>query len=297
MEGVVISLPNALHLPAAKEAMAKAVNVAIEKPPTNTAGDCQALVETAKRLGLVLVTMSQRRYEDVYRTARSFVDKGQVGEILHINYLIAHKYFYNQWTHSKHMSGGGALIASGYHGIDTMLWLLRGAIPTLHPISVSARCIQEYADSPDPERAAFAGRIPDTDRIEVVANVRIMLDNGGMFNATASYEGPGESLDENIKIYGKEGTIRIVRDRFARTDNTAAQLSYQSRDGQVEQIDTAKWIGKEWSPVEDFVDAIQDKKHGRSWSVESPCSDSIDTLRVIEAAYESAHSDGREVPL
>jgi predicted dehydrogenase len=286
VDGVIISLPNFMHTEAIKAALDRYVNVAVDKPTTINSQDCSQLVSLAKENQAIFVTLSQRRYEDVYKTVAEIISRDGLGEISLINYMISHEYFGkggDSWTKKKSLAGGGALIQSGYHGIDTILWLLSHAKEAVKPKSVSARWVLDEAD----------------DAIETAAVVRIFLSNGGIFNAIASFLNPQSSLDENIKIFGNEGVVRIMRDRprKLRGDQSAASLSYQHRSGSYCEYDTREWRGHRWAPLEDYIDAMRSKMKGDSYKVLSPAEDSILPIKLIEMAYESAKQDGREIIL
>jgi predicted dehydrogenase len=294
VDAVLVSLPNALHEPPIRYALDLGVNVAVEKPPTITAVDAHSLVATADRSDLVFVTIAQRRYEQIYRTVRDLIVAGELGRPKLVSYLIAH--FVpgrggGSWHYSKRLSGGGALISSGYHGLDTVLWLLsHSPVPSPLPSSVSARLILDER-FPPPE--------PD-DRTEVVAAVRITLGEGeeaAIFQLVASFASPWGSLDENIKIFGEQGAVRLMRDRAVRKDQSAASLIYQSADGKVREYDTSGWGGERSAPVEDFIDAVFARKRGESWEVVSPAKDSLRVVEIIEKAYQSAERGGEEIPL
>lgn len=289
VDGVIISIPNFLHADAIRHALEHNVNVAVEKPTTILTRECSALVELAETRRLLFLTISQRRYEDVYQQVKRWVEEGKLGSPLLITYLITHEYFADAWPHSKKKSGGGALIASGYHGIDTMLWVLRHCPQNSGPVkakSVSGRWIVDYRDTR-----------PAGDRVEVVAVAQIRLNNRCLFSVVASYENPQGSLDENFKILGKNGMIRIMRDRPRKTDESAATLTYQRADGALTEISTKGMVGARWAPVRDFVDALIAKKSGGARQVLSPAKDSIETIRIIQAVYQSAEQGGKEIRL
>ncbi|MES1242003.1 MAG: Gfo/Idh/MocA family oxidoreductase [Acidobacteriota bacterium] len=294
VDAVLVSLPNALHEPPIRCALDLGVNVAVDKPTTVEAAHVRSLVETAERSGLVFLTIAQRRYEAVYRTVRDLVAAGELGRPKYIGYLIAHSVpgrGGGSWHFSKRLSGGGALISSGYHGIDIVLWLLaHGPTPAPPPSSVSAQWILDD-QFPPPE--------PD-DRTESVAAVRIMLGEGeerAVFQITASFESPRGSLDENIKIFGTRGAVRLMRDRIERKDMSAASLVYQSAEGGIRPYDTSGLAGERSAPVADFVNAVLARKRGESWQVVSPAKDSVRVVEIIEKAYQSAERGGEEIPL
>ena len=147
----------------------------------------------------------------------------------------------------------------GYHGIDTVLWLLSLGGSPVEAASISARCWK----APSAVRAE-AG--------ESVAVARIGLDNGGICDVIASKENPVGSVDECLKIYGTLGAIRMTREFLRRTpgDMSAGTLSYQRRDGDAWECVTRGWSAKRWGPLEDFVDAVTCRRGGREWSVVSP---------------------------
>lgn len=285
VDAVLVSLPNALHKEPIEAALSRGVHVTVDKPTTVSSEDCAALLRLAEEKDLIFVTQSQRRYEDVYQAIADHVRSGALGDIRLIQYMIAHEYLGREirdWTTRKSLAGGGALISSGYHGIDTILWLLSlGPQGPVCARSVSAQWVVDDADDP----------------IETLASVRITLTNDGIFNATASFESPRGSLDENIKIFGTQGAIRLLRDRPRKIDQSAAQLSFQHKSGTYAEYNTQGLAGMRWAPLEDFLNAVLARLSGKRKEVLSPARDSLQTIRVIEAAYESALHGGREIEI
>ena len=294
VDAVIVSLPNLLHGDPVRKALTHGVNVAVEKPPTIGSTECEELVMTAEMSNLILVTISQRRYEAPYQVARDIIAGGELGEPQLISYMIAHEYFTGdiagsrEWTKSKRMAGGGVLLASGYHGIDTVLWMLNYQAPlsAFRAISVSARSILDPRENR-----------PFDDRIEVISNVRVLFDNGCIFDVIASFANPSGSRDESYKIYGSAGAIRISRDRYERGLSNSTSVSYQNAKGVGRQYNDSSWIDKDWAPIDDLINAIQKKRPGIPWRVLSPTVDSLGTLRIIEAAYESTNQNGKEIAL
>jgi len=287
VDGIVVSLPNKLHGCPIKEALERGVGVAVDKPTTVGAKECADLVKIAEDSGNVFVTLSQRRYEDVYQTVAEIIRRGGLGDPLFIEYLITHEFFarnHRTWYASKEMAGGGALIASGYHGIDTVLWLLRQC-PTV-PVCAKSVSSCWRVDTGD-------------DAIETLSVARISLSNGGVFNVIASFESPQGSLEENVKLFGTAGVIRIMRDRPRKLshDQSAARLTYQQVRGSYAEYDTRDWGGQRWAPLADFIDALHAKLNGQTWAVLSPASESLKTIEIIEKAYQSAERHGQEIEI
>lgn len=289
-DAVLIALPNSLHEEAIKHALENDINVIVEKPTTTDWAKTDELVDLAQNRELIFVTISQRRFEDIYQTCKDIIENGGVGKPLIIHYMIFHQHFPNQtWESSKIFAGGGVFIASAFHGLDTILWLFKCHELTLEAQSVSAEWVIEYRDPILNEGIL----VPKEDRVEIALSATIKLNygnNGCVLNVCASCESPNGSVDEEIKILGTRGTIQIIRNLPSKSDERAASLSYQHTRGAYSQYDSSKWVGNRTAPLHDFINALLSKKAGKPWSVLSPAKDSIKTLKIINAAYEAASS-------
>jgi glyoxylase I family protein len=113
---------------------------------------------------------------------------------------------------------------------------------------------------------------------------------------TASYASPAGSVDEVFKIVGDGGMIRYDRQRPVKEDMKPGGLSYQQSNGWHRTWNTAGWEAMRTAPAEDFLAAVAKARAGEPWSVLAPASDSVETLRIIRAAYRSAELGGAEVP-
>jgi predicted dehydrogenase len=285
-DAILISTPNALHGPAIRHAFRYGINVAVDKPTAIDPLECYDLVRLADQAELVFVTLSQRRYERLYLVVKRLIDAGSIGSPELIEYLMSHDVGQvsaeDNWFLNPALSGGGALMSSGYHGIDTVLWLFG---PALRVTTVAGATVTRD----------FGWGL-----LDVVSSASIRFQYGGcsgILNVAASYCGPRGSLDENIKIFGSEGAIRIMRDLPQRVDQRAAHLSYQDKEGTFHEYLTAAWQGQRWAPLEDFLNAVVSRRRQEPWRVLSPALDSIATVCIIDAAYRSAKSGGGEITM
>jgi glyoxylase I family protein len=96
----------------------------------------------------------------------------------------------------------------------------------------------------------------------------LRLSNGSVAELTVSHAGPAGSAEEAFRIVGDGGMIRYDRQQPAAEDA---------------------------APAEDFLTAVAKARSGEPWSVLSPASGSVETLRIIRAAYRSAELGGAEV--
>ncbi len=282
-DAVIISTPNATHEAMIRSALAVDIHVAVDKPPTISPEACAELVRIADQKRRLFLTISQRRYEDAYLAMQKRLAADDLGNIRLINYFAAHSFGPQGWRREKRLAGGGILLDSAYHGIDTILWLLRH-LPTgrkIYPIRLSADWILDSSQREPKER------------IELIGAIRIVMSNGCIFNIAASYENPTGSTDETIKIFGDRGALRYVRDELTKSPMSAGRLTFQRQTGESYEDHDGHSQGKRWAPLKDFFDVVA----AGSGKVSSPAADSIPVLCILEAAYQSAVRGGVSVEI
>lgn len=79
VEAVVIGTPHPLHAAPAIRAMEKGVHVLVEKPLAANLADCDAMLTAAKRAGVLLSVISQRRFYEPVRRMKEAIDAGKLG--------------------------------------------------------------------------------------------------------------------------------------------------------------------------------------------------------------------------
>ena len=135
---VIIGTPNATHQEMIRSALAAGVHVAVDKPPTISSAECRDLVNLAQQKHRIFLTISQRRYEDVFQAMKRRIEMGELGEMRMINYFAAHSFGATGWRRKKSVAGGGILIDTAFQGIDTILWLLEQSPKKIRPVWISA---------------------------------------------------------------------------------------------------------------------------------------------------------------
>lgn len=78
---VSVAVPTALHLVVAREAIERGIHVLIEKPIAETEGEGQALIDLARRRGVVLAIGHIERHNPAVRALKGLIDDGRVGPI------------------------------------------------------------------------------------------------------------------------------------------------------------------------------------------------------------------------
>jgi predicted dehydrogenase len=192
---------------------------------------------------------------------------------------------------------------SGYHGLDAVLWLVgacpkRAASDGIGKVSsVSARCLYEVDESGKFGAGGFCEEHPKADQVEVAASLRAQLACGAIFELACSFANPVGSVDESLTILGADGMIRYRRERPVKLDMSPGTLTYQHHRGSFAIYEVRHWTGLREAPLRDFLDAVDPQNNGQSRPVLSPASDSVEVLKVITAAYDSAKNGAKEICL
>src|SRR5207302_733120 len=85
IDAVAIATAVKLHYPMAKASLLAGKHTFIEKPMACSSGECEELIEIARRQGLVLMTGHTFLYSPAVRKIKEIVDSGDLGEIRYIS--------------------------------------------------------------------------------------------------------------------------------------------------------------------------------------------------------------------
>ncbi|RII19704.1 putative oxidoreductase YdgJ [Streptomyces sp. YIM 130001] len=78
---VVIASPNKTHVPLTTAALEAGLPVVVDKPIAGTAAEARALAALAEQQGLLLSVFQNRRWDNDFRTLKSLIDAGELGEV------------------------------------------------------------------------------------------------------------------------------------------------------------------------------------------------------------------------
>ena len=79
---IVIATPNETHAPLARAAIKAGKHVVIDKPFALDPDEGEALIARARECGRVLSVFHNRRWDGDFRTVRSVIDSGALGEVM-----------------------------------------------------------------------------------------------------------------------------------------------------------------------------------------------------------------------
>ncbi len=142
VDAVIVATPHYFHPPIAVDAMERGIHVISEKPMAVTVSGAEAMIEAAKRTGVVFSVMFQQRTLPVSQAAKRLVDEGRLGELYRTLLIDSHfrsQAYYNSagWRATWKGEGGGVLLNQAPHGMDLFTWL--GGMPSRVIAKVATR--------------------------------------------------------------------------------------------------------------------------------------------------------------
>lgn len=197
VEAVVIGTPHPLHTEPAIRAALAGVHVLVEKPMAATVADCDAMLAAARKSGIRLGVISQRRFYEPVIRMRQAIDAGKIGTpVLGVFQMYSWRepsyYLTDPWRGKWDTEGGGVLVNQSPHHLDVLLWFMGPA----------AEVSGHWANLNHPSV-----------EVEDTAAATVRFKNGGLGSILASLsQKPG--LHSKIHIHGSNGaSIGVEIDR------------------------------------------------------------------------------------
>ncbi|WP_438034324.1 oxidoreductase [Sorangium sp. So ce204] len=121
---VVIASPNETHFPLARAALEAGKHVVVDKPFTITSAEADELIALAARRGRLLSVFQNRRWDADFRTVRSCIEQGLLGEVASYEaHFDRFRPAIKQGWREQAAPGSGILYDLGAHLIDQVLVL------------------------------------------------------------------------------------------------------------------------------------------------------------------------------
>jgi predicted dehydrogenase len=128
-EAVFVCTPHPLHAGPAVLAAEAGAHVLVEKPLAASLADCDLMIDAARRAGVNLGVVSQRRwYEPVVRMKQA-IDAGKIGApVLCVFSMFSWRdeayYRSDPWRGRWDTEGGGVLVNQSPHMLDLLQWFM-----------------------------------------------------------------------------------------------------------------------------------------------------------------------------
>jgi predicted dehydrogenase len=128
-EIVIIATPHPLHAGPAIQAMESGAHVLIEKPLAANLKDCDAMLAAARKHGMKLGVISQRRFYEPVRRMKTAIEAGKIGRPMlgvFIMYSWRDSAYYQSdpWRGKWDTEGGGVLVNQSPHMLDLLQWFM-----------------------------------------------------------------------------------------------------------------------------------------------------------------------------
>ena len=262
-DAAMVSLPHYLYPDAVCAALGSGAHVLKEKPLARDLADAQTLCDAAKAAGKILMVAGQGKFDAPFQRAKAIVDSGELGDVFLVTGRITYRWtkaLEDQWSWrgTKALSGGVAIIDSGWHPLDLMHWY-KGLPCRVHAATGSMD--------------AAPGTTYDVDDKAVL---NLEYPDGAIGSLVACFVTmPGE---RRITIHGTKGSIDALGDRLRYFEGS--ELKEELGPGPV--ASTAAMVAH-------FVECVLAGTEPTSGAEES-----LGVQRIIDAAYRSAES-GRAV--
>jgi UDP-N-acetyl-2-amino-2-deoxyglucuronate dehydrogenase len=251
-------------------------HVQVQKPIATNVKTARAMIDTAKKAGIVLGVVSQHRFDDSSQFLAKAIAAGRLGKLLQCDcYVKWHRsaaYYSRPIKGSWATEGGGALINQAIHQLDILRWL---AGPLKELFGYWQLGALHKIESED------------------VVNAVVRYANGatGVIQASTAFW-PGYT--ERTEFHGTKGTAIISGDKLTTWDveNDSGEPAPVARDAASGASDPmAISIEPFERQFRDFGEAITS---GRKPLVGG--EEGLQALEIVEAVYQSCRS-GEKVAL
>jgi len=184
LDAVVITLPPALHSPAACAVFGAGLHLYLEKPMATTLDDGAAIMRAWHRGGRVGVMGFNCRANPLHLRLRELMQAGRAGTIVHLRtFLASASRSLPEWKQQR-ASGGGVLLDLGVHHIDLIRFLTGCEVAGV--------------------RATVSSRVSEHD----TALLELQLDGGigaHAFFSLAAAEG------DHVEVHGDVARLAVAR--------------------------------------------------------------------------------------
>ena len=259
VDAVLVSTPDALHLPDVLVAIDHGKPVLCEKPMAMNGDECRQMVETARQAGVLLGVAQVFRFEDSTARLRAGVAAGEIGTpvFARAEFSYPGRRHARTWITNAALAAGGPVADVGVHCVDALRYLLQDEI-----VRVSA---QGKSDT-------------DSGNVEAAAVLSLEFSRGALgtvlVSTRAEYRTP-------LEIVGEQGILRAddgltvdhpIIIELRKNGVPVGAETVSNRDAYARQVDA-------------FADAVEGKA-----PFPVPGEQGWQNQEVLDAAYRSIHT-------
>ncbi len=260
-DALILVLPHDLYPAAVALAAEHRVAVLKEKPFARNLADAEAMHRAVTSAGIPFLCGAQRQFAKPFAEARRLLDEGAVGDVFLTQGAIFYPWQLDStrwsWRGERERSGGIAVVDSGWHSLDAIVWL-KGLPTSVYCRTGSMRA----ADGP----------------YEVDDKAVVVFDfaDGSIGSMSACYVTVPSRYE--LRLHGTQGTLDLTPERLRLHPRPSGAVTEVLDDG-------ADVIAAQF---EHFLDVLLAGARPRVGIEEA-----LRLQRVVEAAYQSAASGQR----
>jgi predicted dehydrogenase len=284
---VVVSTPPYLHYPITMAALEAGKHVICEKPMAMNAAEAREMVELAEsRPDQLSIIDHELRFNPTWRRMKELVDDGFLGDLHHINIIIASGFRHsalrpwNWW--SQKSAGGGLLGALGSHAVDSVRWLFGeiesvcGAVETMVPTRKDPASGEMRPNETD-DYCSFLMKITPHDRGRGDAA-------NGVVTLSALFASGGKN---HVGVVGSKGTLVLDGEETLSGalgyNHAFEDLSLGDRALEISILPNNIWARSFYHLARETVQALREGRaeiaHAATFADGLRCQDVLDAVR------------------
>jgi len=191
---VVIATPTKYHRDIVVAAANVKKHILCEKPMAMNEAECDEMIAAAEKNNVILQLGFMRRFDESFMAAKEAIDRGDIGDIVHIRSLTRGPSKPQEWMYDIEKSNG-PLAEVNSHDIDCVRWLAGSNLKQVYAVAGNFR---------NKEIAAQWPRFYDN----------VVLSGTFENGVLATIEGAQYvkyGYDARVEVLGTEGVIHIGR--------------------------------------------------------------------------------------
>lgn len=191
VDGVYVSLPNALHVPWSIRALEVGRPVLCEKPMAPSVEQCRQMVAAAEKAGRPLAEAFMYRHHPRWRVARRIVESGEIGRLLSVRAAFGFRLDRPEDVRLSAELGGGATQDVGCYAVNLVRWFLG------EPVEVRGWAVDRRSVGVDTHGAAV-----------------LLYSDGVVGLVETSFDAP---IGQRAELVGEHGTVVVDEPFLPRT--------------------------------------------------------------------------------
>ena len=124
VDAVTVAVPTSLHRKVIEIISKEGVNILVEKPIAGSVEDAEFILDSVSKAGIILAVGHIERYNPVIRSAKEYIDSGELGKIITLSAKRLSSY-------PSRIRDVGVLFDLTIHDVDIIRYLSNSKIKSL----------------------------------------------------------------------------------------------------------------------------------------------------------------------